>query len=494
MADGTIRTPGLFTTPVPAPAAAPAPVAASTEPTTPPVSPTSFERLRNRLRRGADRGIDQVLETLEAREPWERYRPRPTALPPTFPAREDRPVSGVPSVLAGMAYATRYDIHYDGDFLLEGHPDMAIRFADVMARPDWPSVIRNQLSSGVPQPGDPMRVMVPGLNTTNAETVRRIPFVSRDTNLSYATLDNASSDGLADITLTLPGGKEIRIPTRHREWLAAVFQRTGMSFRPRSELQEDVPRDAQGRVEVPPGSGQWLAPSELRGLASALNELSDPNKVLIDNTQRLLMAHIDRPDAPPLELWGYSEGSIVVGKAFEDLEARYLAERMRDCPPQQRQQRLAALRQRFRAGLERITVLGIGAGYGELRTPVRRIDFYAADGQDLVARFAGSRRMTPSYRWINDLVNPPAMRDTFIAYQQPFAGFDAHNLFAGGGSVLGLYMELNGTRTMRGLYDADQAGRLVHPTMEQVIARIRRQGGEAELWDKKNSLPAPAAN
>lgn len=474
--------------PAPAPAVG-APVAAPAPAAAPPQSPSSFDRLTMRLRRGLDRGIDQVFATLEAREPWERYRPRSTALPPTFPSREDRPVTGAPSALAGMAYTTRYDIHYDGDFLLEGRPDMAIRFNDVMARQDWPSVIRNQLSSGVPQAGDPIRVMVPGLNTANAETVRRIPAVSRDTNLSYATLDNASSDGLADITLTLPGGKEIRIPTRHREWLAAVFQRSGMSFQPRAELQDDVPRDAQGRVEVPPGSGQWLAPSELRGLASALNELSDPNKVLIDNTQRLIMAHIDRPDAPPLELWGYSEGSIVLGKAFEDIEARYLAERMRDCPPQQREQRLAALRQRFRTGLDRITVLGIGAGYGELGAPVRRVDFYADHGQDLVARFAGSRRMTPSYRWINDLVNPPAMRDTFIAYQQPFGGFDAHNLFAGGGSVLGLYMELNNTRTVRGLYDADQAGRLVHPTMDQVVARIRRQGGESELWDKTQHLP-----
>ena len=61
------------------------------------------------------------------------------------------------------------------------------------------------------------------------------------------------------------------------------------------------------------GSGQWLDPTEVRGLRTALNELSDANKQLIENVQRLLIAHIDRDDVSPLELWGYSEGTIVLG-------------------------------------------------------------------------------------------------------------------------------------------------------------------------------------
>ncbi len=464
---------------------APSAVAASP----PPMAPSRLERWGARLLRTSNRVFEQMLETLEAREPWERYRPRSTALPPTFPTRDDRPAVDAPSALAPMAYSTRYDIHYDGDFLVNGRPGMAVRFDDVMARPDWPTLLRDQLSHGDVRPGDPLRVFIPGLNTPNPITVASIPVVAQATTVGFVTMANGSTVGLDPIVMTLPGGRRVTLPTRGREWLQGGFQRIGISVGPRSELRDDMPRDAEGRVEVPPGSGQWLAPTELRDLRSALNELSDPNKVLIDNVQRLVMAHIDRDDAPPLELWGYSEGSLVLGKAFEDLEARYLAERMRDCPPQERTQRLASLRARFASRLDRVTVLGIGSAYGQLGTPVRRVDFYAADAADQVSRFTGSPRMTPSYRFVNDLVRPPRVRDAFIPYQQPFSGFDAHNFYAAGGSALGLYFEQNGARSVRALHERERTGDLVHPTLEQVIARIRRNGGEQRIWDANNRLP-----
>lgn len=459
-----------------------------TEPLAP--SPTAEDLAGSRLRRAFNAGLQMTLDTIQGREAWERYQPRNTTLPPTFPRREDRPASAeLPAALRDMAYSTRYDIHYDGDFTIPGERGAVVRFSDVMARPDWPAFIRDNLSVGSSQPGDPLRIMVPGLNTPTGESVRRAPIVAHDVDVAIATLANGSTDGIADAVITLPGGRRIELGTRAREWIQAVMQRIDVRFTPRPELLDDVPRDAQGRVEVPPRSGQWLDPTEMRDLRSILNEMSDPNKVLIDNAQRLIMAHIDRPEAPPLELWGYSEGSLVLGKAFEDLEARYLSERMRGVPPQERTQRLGALRERFRRGLDRITVLCIGSAYPEFQTPVRRIDYYAAHSADQVARFAGSPRLTPSYRFFHDLVTPPRRPDALIPYQQPFGGLDAHNLFAAGGSALGLYLEMNGTRTMQGLYDRYRAGTLVHPTRDEVIARIRLYGREREVWDPKNVLP-----
>lgn len=395
-------------------------------------------------------------------ESWERYEPRPIQRSPSLPVRIEKRVKDVPRGLRDLAYSSPLDLNYEGDFVVPGHKDVAARFNQVMAMPNWPQFVRNHLSVGKAQPGDPLRMYVGGLNTPIGENERRMHVVARETGFQFAQLDNATSDGLPPVTANVVGRK-ISLPTRAREWTMAALQRFGIRF---------------GRREKP---------YPVNSVRAALADLSDPNQQLAENTQRLILSYIDRNDEAPLELWGYSEGTLAIALAMRNLEDRYLSERMLDCPPKQRDQRLAELRARFAERCDKISAIFVGSAAAAWDAPIRRIDFFAAEWRDKVVLWTGPSRRFAPVRAVVDLCDADGLVDPQIAYPQPFNKLDAHNLFASGAPALSVYMERNNVRTVKGLYDAYNNGTMISPSLAEVNQRIRDLGAVSELWDKSNA-------
>ena len=457
------------------------PAEPAAQPAAPP--PSYLQRVFGRVRSKGEELLNETILNLRSTEPWERYRAPDLRLPATYPARVDTPATNVPRSVSGIAYTTNHDVFTDGDMAVANRPGVAVRTAELLRRPNWPEIIRNDLSVGTARPGDPLRIFVPGLNTDIATAEERLHISAEQTGTSLALMANGATIDLQPIHLTLPGGRVLDIPSRNREWLQAALQRIGVDFSGWDSWVRSQPKDAQGRIAFPAGSRNYFSAQDLRNAIVALYEVSSPNRRITDSVQRLLIAFINNDNAPPLELWGYSEGTMVLGRAFEDLEARYLAEGMRGVGPHERTRRLRELRNRFERRMNEVTVLCIGPAYGEFRTPVRRVDFYAAHQYDQVPRFAGSPRMSAIFRAADNVSAFHQNHDALIPFECPWDNFDSHNFFAAGGSALKLFFEMNNTTTIRGLYEAESNGRLRSPTLEQVNARIRRDGAERYLWN-----------
>lgn len=451
-----------------------------TVPATAPEPVPRYQQVLGRVRRKLDEFVDDTRASLLSTPDWERYRLPPRDLPASYPAEVRTPVrTGVPASVSDIAYRANHDIFTDGDLAVPNQPGVAVPMADLLRRRNWPEIVRNDLSVGTGQPNDPVRFFIPGLNTDMKTAEARLHVAAAQTDTALALIANGSTWDLPSMKI---GG--IEIPSRNREWLQAGLQRIGVDFSGWDSWVRSQQKDAQGRIAVPPGSSNWLSLAAARDFITTAYEVSDPNRRLVDSIQRMLIAFIDKKDAPPMELWAYSEGTLALGLAFETLQTRYLAQKMRGVSPYERNNKLREYRNEFERRLQSLTVLCIGPAYAEFKAPVPRVDFYSAQNFDKVTRFAGSPRVSQIFRRLQDTTFFTQHNDVYIPFQQPYTGFDSHNFYAVGGSALKLYFEQNGTRTVRGLYDAEHAGTLRAPSLEQVVERARRDGAAANLWDK----------
>lgn len=423
---------------------------------------------------------------------WQRYEEKPVQLPASFPAPERRaPPSDLPAAVRGMAFSEAHDIHYDGHWCIPGRDDAVVDFEAVLQRDDWPDFIRAHLTEGESTPEDPLRIFFPGLNTPLADAQPRIPYYVEVTGLPMAQIANGATTDLGDLTLTLPGRTDpIVIPGNKRDWIQAMVQRFNYSPGALTASLAQVlgaKRNADGKFTLfssGDGAAITLDPQELTRLANALKELGDPNQRLMDHMSRLLMAHIDRDDAPPLEIMAYSESTIVLGRVLDDLEARYIATTVAASPDGDSRAIARTAKEKFRARLDRITFLTVGTGWRDFPAGYKTLHLYGwGENPDKLTAMAGPWRI----RAPRDLGILPFNLFTggdegLLPYEHPFPGFDAHNFLATGSHALREYLEHNASTTLRELWDRHRRRAIVRPSFEDVARRIDHNDGESHRW------------
>ncbi len=435
-----------------------------------------------------------VRNTLNLFRPaaWKRFEEKPVELPASFPTPARRaPPADLPEAVRDLAFSEIHDIHYDGQWCIPGRDDAVVDFDAVLRRDDWPDFIREHLTEGDSKPGDPLRVFFPGLNTPLADAQPRIPYYVEVTGLPMAQVANGATTDLGDLTLRIPGRKDpIVIPGNKRDWIQAMVQRFNYSPGALTASIAQVlgaKRNEDGKFTLfssGDGAAVTVDPQELTSLAIALKELGEPNQQLMDNMSRLLMSHIDKDDAPPLELMAYSESTIVLGRVLDDLEGRYIAKEVAANPEARPQEIARVAKERFRERLDRITFLTIGTGWRDFPPGYKTLHLYGwGENPDKLTAMAGPWRI----RAPRDFGLLPFNLFTggdegLLPYEHPFPGFDAHNFLATGSHALREYLEHNRSTTLRELWDRHHDRAVVRPSFEDVTRRIAKNDGESHRW------------
>ena len=409
----------------------------------------------------ADRFAASVAGTLAAiadlgQPAWKTYRAPSLELPAALPKARLTAVDDVKPSLRGMAFHSDHDLFYDGHFTIPGRLDACVTLEQLLEKPNWVEIIQADLTHGDTKPGDPLRVFIPGLNTPVKDSVERVALYAKFTGMPMAQLQNGATTDFGDLNLPFCAGT-VKVPGALRDWIQAVVQ--VLDLRPSEAAQ------ALGSNE----------------LALALGQIERGNIGLIDRLQKLLIAYVDHDDPPPLELMPYSEATVVLKYALNTLEARYLQGKLSQVPEAARAQRAEELGERFRERLARVTILTIGSGARSYPTEAKVVHLYGwGKNKDRVVQFLGPLRAHGVVRAIADVGG--GRRDALLPFEHPFPGFDAHNFVATGSHALALYLEKNGARTSRDLWERYEAGALTTPTLEEVTARIQKNGGEKYRW------------
>jgi hypothetical protein len=366
------------------------------------------------------------------------------AFGPALPA--DNKYTPSVSVAGVQAQTATYDEAHDGRFSVPGGQG-TVSMADVLARPDPAWFIATKLSSGTKSPPGVFTVFVPGLNTPEAESERRLQNqyspVLGDRKMAHLHLGSDTDQGPLEFAVDQSLVGPLRSPALAAAGLAPELrQEGGQAFAKFYAGQRD-------RIEATLVSAGLIETQLMRSVKD------------------LLEARLEGPGGPgKLELLLYSRGSIDGAAAISGWIDEYVGRHGGEVgPTQARKDAVALLRN---------NVLVETYGNASQQFPDGpRYMHWSADN-DPLTKDVGSTASRP---------NGGGKDAVYLHYDGVFQGFDAHNLGAVGAAAAKLYLELNGVESSAALYEKARSGAaLVRPTTAQIKARIVETGGQNWLW------------
>jgi hypothetical protein len=353
-----------------------------------------------------------------------------------------------PSGMVGgiQASTANYDEAHDGRFSVPGGLG-TVSMADVLAQPDPAAFITQNLSYGQGGAPDVLTIFVPGLNTPEAESERRLQQqyspVLGDRRMAHLHLGSDTDQGpvefLVDPSLVAP----LRAPALAAAGLAPELrQEGGQTFAKLHAGQRD-------RVEA-------------TLVAAGLIETQ-----LMRSVKDLLEARLEGPSGPgKLELLLYSRGSIDGAAAIAGWIDEYVGRHGGEVgPTQARKDAVALLRE---------NVLVETYGNASQRFPDGPRYLHWSADNDPLTKDVGSTASRPG---------GGGQDAVYLHYDGIFQGFDAHNLGAVGAAAAKLYLERNGVESSAALYEKARSGAaLVRPTTAELKTRVLQTGGQGWLW------------
>jgi hypothetical protein len=377
----------------------------------------------------------------------EAFGPR---LPADAQSTQVKVIDGAPPVRVSRP---NYDEGNDGSMSVPGSEGTA-SMQDILSQPDPARFISEHLSFGKGRPGEPLTVFVPGLNTPEPESERRLEQqyspVLGDRRMAHLHLGSDQDQGPVQFTVdpSLVRPLQAQLPALQAAGLAPqITQRDGQTFAILAAGQRD-------RVEAALVSAGLLETQ------------------VMTSVKGLLQSQLEGPGGPKkLNLMLYSRGSIDGGAAIaswvEDFTQRNASKLGREGAKAQAQKLLSD------------NVLVETFGNANRRFP---------DGPKYIHWSAINDPLTSSVG--STATNPQGggKGAVYVHYTAPYKGFDAHNLGAVGVQATRLTLELNGVDDPRKLYELAQRGPLKTPTTEQLNARIEQTGGKDWLWSPETAL------
>jgi len=422
--------------------------------------------------------------TLE--EPFSNVLPHPTM---DQPIMKEEPIN--PKTPPGVTCfrAPEDDNLHDGHFTLPGGGGVA-DFSEVMAREDFHSYIQRHLTTYPKaelvenERSDFTRVFFPGLNTPvlylegtgQMSSPERLDHYARVIGLPFAQIANGSQIQHPPISARVKG-RTVTIPSEKIDWIQAARERGGRESRFLVQLADIIDLTDDGKL------GKWDISLALAALES-VGKLGQPNVGMRQSMEALMLAQL-RAEAPPhLELMTYSESSIVMGSVLSGLKETYITWELHSSP---RLKRGSVAKHFDELVRERFTLATFGNGYRNLPEPFRVVHFYAVGrNPDRLTQFASSGHVRNLARRIFNFGSEKA-----LTFEQPYRGFDAHNLGVGGASAIRLYLEKNAATSFKDLHALFRGKvwpRINRPTDAEIASHAKSCGSEAFLWNPREAL------
>lgn len=374
------------------------------------------------------------------------------AFGPAVPADnivEPVPVTGP---LQGQVFdSPKYDEWKDGKFSVPGHRGV-VDLSFVLAQPDPAAFIKSNLSVGKQgRPGE-LCVFIPGLNTPEAESERRLTEqyspVLGDLQMAHLHLGTDADQGDIDLEVSSELADVLRTNTlKDAAIVPSVRQEGAKWFAHWDKGQRD-------RVEAVLVGADLLETSVMRSTIS------------------LLEAQLEGPNGPQdTHLQLYSRGSIDGSAALRKYVAEYIA-RHGELSPEKADAEVK--------GLLRKHVVVETFGNADQRFIDGPMYLHWSATNDPLTSAVGATKARPAGGGKDAL---------FLHYDGIFKGFDAHNFGAVGAVAVQLTLTKNGCPDARALWEQSQAGiPVVMPSPEELRAGIGKAKGEQWLWDPAAAL------
>jgi hypothetical protein len=357
------------------------------------------------------------------------------------------PVAVNDPAVTNLVFTTNYDEANDGKFSVPGAAG-AVSMKDVLAQPDPAAFIDQHLSFGSKTIPGLLCVFVPGLNTPEAESERRLENPSSPVmggrRMAHLHMGSDGDQGDVDFIVDPALVSVLQSPALAAAGIAPAIRNEGGVTYARLNAGQ---RDRAEAVLVSAG----LIETEI-----------------MTSVKALLQMRLEGPGGPgKLDLLLYSRGSIDGGAAIEGWIADYTK---RHGPTLGEAAAEAEARKLLR---DNVLVETFGNANRHFPDGPQYIHWSAFN--DPLTKDAGSTATNP---------NGGGKDALYMHYDGVFQGFDAHNLGAVGAAAMQLSLELNGVSSSRQLYAAKQAGKAIAtPTTDQLKARIKQTKGTDWLWN-----------
>jgi hypothetical protein len=350
--------------------------------------------------------------------------------------------------LSGLVETANYDEAHDGRFSVPGS-DGTVSRDNVFRQADPAAFIRDNLSYG--RNGDALTVFVPGLNTPEAESERRLreQYSPRMNERQMAHLHLGSDNDQGPIEFTLDPAIAAGLQSQ-----AGVLSAAGVM--PALRVGENGTTYAR------------FEPGQRDRVEAVLVDVGLLQTEIMNSVSALLTSQLEGPRGPqPLNLMLYSRGSIDGAAAIKGWIEDYTQRNSARLGPEGA--RAAATQ------LLRENVLVETLGNSTRNFP---------DGPMYIHWSASNDPLTTQVGVTSTNPRGGGQNAVYSHYDGIYQGFDAHNFGAVGAAALQLTLELNGVGSSRELYARAQSGaQLVQPTSEQVRQRIQDTNGDAWLWN-----------
>jgi hypothetical protein len=349
--------------------------------------------------------------------------------------------------LNGMVETANYDEAHDGRFSVPGSNGTVSR-DNVFRQADPAAFIRDNLSYGTT--GDVLTVFVPGLNTPEAESERRLQgqYSPRLNNLQMAHLHLGSDTDQGPVEFIVDPAIAAGLQAQ-----SGVLSSAGVMPSLRTENGVTYAR---------------LEPGQRDRVEAVLVDAGLLTTELMNSVSALLTSQLEAPGGPrPLNLMFYSRGSIDGAAAIRGWIDDYTERNSASMGPEAARARATQLLR------ENVLVETLGNSTRNFPDGPMYIHWSALN--DPLTTQVGVTATNPRGGGQNAI---------YGHYDGIYQGFDAHNFGAVGAAALQLTLELNGVSSSRELYARAQAGTpLVQPNSDQVRQRIRETNGDAWLWN-----------
>lgn len=375
------------------------------------------------------------------------------AFGPALPAGTTfTPVAVSNPALAGLVRDANYDEAKDGTFSVPGAAG-TVTMKDVLAQPNPAAFIEQHLSFGNKALPGVLSVFVPGLNTPEAESERRLENqyspVMGGRRMAHLHLGSDTDQGDVEFIVAPELVGLLQSPALAAAGIAPALRQEGGVHLARLNAGQ---RDRAEAVLV----GAGLIETQV-----------------MTSVKDLLRTRLEGPGGPgKLDLMLYSRGSIDGAAAISGWIADYVQRR----GPAVGEAAARAEAQK----LLRDNVLVETFGNASQQFPSGPQYIHWSSYNDPLTKDVGSTAARPQGGGKDAL---------YMHYDGIFQGFDAHNLGAVGAAALQLSLELNGVSSSRELYAAHRAGKAIAtPSTEQLKARVVETKGTDWLWNPQVAL------
>lgn len=375
------------------------------------------------------------------------------AFGPALPANTTfTPVAVSNPALAGLVRDANYDEAKDGTFSVPGAAG-TVTMKDVLAQPNPAAFIDQHLSFGSKTIPGVLSVFVPGLNTPEAESERRLENqyspVMGGRRMAHLHLGSDTDQGDVDFIVAPELVGILKSPALASAGIAPALREEGGVHLARLNAGQ---RDRAEAVLVGAGLIETQIMKSVKGL---------------------LEARLEGPGGPgKLDLMLYSRGSIDGAAAISGWISDYVQRRgpaVGEAAARAEAQKLLR---------DNVLVETFGNASQQFPSGPQYIHWSATN--DPLTKDVGSTAARPQGGGKDAL---------YLHYDGIFQGFDAHNLGAVGAAAAQLSLELNGVSSSRELYAAHRAGKAIAtPSTEQLKARIVETKGTDWLWNPQVAM------